>query len=655
MSKIMLINVTHTEETRVAIVSDGTLEAFQIEGLSRSHQKGNIYKGVLHRVHPALEAAFVDIGGPRHGFLPMDEVCFRNLPGAEQKRASARNGRRKRRIQDIFKPGTEILVQIVKEAFGNKPPTLTTFYSLAGRYLVLTPGSAEAGISRKIEGEHRERLKSLVSKLKPPEGCGIIVRTAAGFDQDVAELERDLAYLTQLWESIQEIARNKTAPCLVYREHDLVIRNIRDYFTPDIEEITLDNEEAYKRAKAFMAQVTPGYENRVRLWDGKETIFSRFNLENQIESIFKRKVELPSGASIVIDPTEALTVIDVNSGGAVRGANQEQTAFRTNREAACEIARQLRLRDVGGLVVIDFIDMREPQHIQEIERTLREAMRPDKARYDIGHISRFGLLEVSRQRLRPAAAASSYTTCTMCEGYGLVRTTESGALVALRKIQNLVARGDLAALKVTLPSAAALYLMNQKRRDLVALEEAYTTKIVISASQDLMPHQSLFDPVPKGSGDTIEVAPGAVAGVEEAGPGAEAEEGAASRKAGRRRRRRRRGRARAEEKLAAGAPREASAAQSPVPQQQESPPPQPAETPASAQAQAPPSKEEPQPAKKRRSKSAVRKAKTEGESESGATAQDAPPKRKRGGRRRKSSKAKGQAAADTAAPAADAS
>jgi len=650
----MLINVTHAEETRVAIVSDGILEAFQIEGLSRSHQKGNIYKGVLHRVHPALEAAFVDIGGPRHGFLPMDEVCFRNLPGAAQKRASARNGRRKRRIQDILTPGSEILVQIVKEAFGNKPPTLTTFYSLAGRYLVLTPGSAEAGISRKIEGEHRERLKSLVSKLKPPEGCGIIVRTAASFDQDVAELERDLAYLTQLWESIQEIARNKTAPCLVYREHDLVIRNIRDYFTPDIEEITLDNEEAYKRAKAFMAQVTPGYENRVRLWDGKETIFSRFNLENQIESIFKRKVELPSGGSVVIDPTEALTVIDVNSGGAVRGANQEQTAFRTNREAAWEIARQLRLRDVGGLVVIDFIDMREPQHIQEIERTLREAMRPDKARYDIGHISRFGLLEVSRQRLRPAAAASSYTTCTMCEGYGLVRTTESGALVALRKIQNLVARGDLAALNVTLPSAAALYLVNQKRRDLVQLEQAYSTKIVISASDDLMPHQSLFDPVPKGSGETIEVAPGAVAGVEEPGPATEAEEGAASPKPGRRRRRRRRGRARAEEKAAASAPQEAHAAQTPGPPQEESPPCAPPET-ASAQAEAAPSEEGARPAKKRRSKSAAQKAQPEGDSEPDATPQGVPRKRNRAGRRRKSAKAKQQAAAGTPVPAADAS
>lgn len=503
MPKTMLINVTHAEESRVGIVAEGVLVSFEIESFSREHLKGNIYRGVVHRVQPALDAAFVDIGADRDAFLPLDEVCFRNLAPAARDGGNGGNGERRRlRIQDVVKPGDEILVQIAKEQFGNKPPTLSTFYSLPGRYLVLLPGSDDAGISRRIEGEERQRIRSLIEKLHPPEGFGIIVRTVAGFDQGVRELQRDLSYLQRLWESIQQAAQAKRAPALVYREHDLVLRNIRDYFTPDIDEIYVDNEEVFLRAQQFLRDVMPDKEQVLRLYQGDQPIFSHFNVEAQIESIYKRRVPLKSGGSIVIDGTEALTAIDVNSGRSTRGGSQEETAFKTNVEAANEIARQLRLRDLGGLIVIDFIDMRSPQHVSEVEKTLRHAMHEDKARHEVGRISHFGLLEVSRQRLRPAAAATSYVACTMCEGHGLVRTTESAALVALRKLHNRVAQGDLAALKVSLPRDVAIYLLNNKREDLAQLERRYGTRIQVVLREDLMPHQSEFEGRARVEGDS---------------------------------------------------------------------------------------------------------------------------------------------------------
>jgi len=487
MSKIMLINVTHAEENRVGIVGDGQLESFEIESFSREHLKGNIYKGVIRRIHPAIEAAFVDIGAERDAFLPLDEICYRNLPPGRDG-TGADKGRR--RIKDLLKSGDEILVQIIKEQFTSKPPTLSTFYSLPGRYLVLLPGSEDAGISRKIEGEDRVRLREMIERLHPPPGCGIIVRTAAGFDEDQGELERDLNYLQRLWESIKKNGESKRAPALIYREHDLVLRNIRDYFTPDITEIFIDNEDVYERAGDFLHNVMPGKEHLLHLYQGEQPIFSRFGLETQIESIYKRRVQLKSGGSIVIDGTEALTAIDVNSGGSMRGASQEDTAHKTNLEAATEIARQLRLRDLGGIIVIDFIDMRTQSHINDVERTLRDAMRADKAKHDIGHISRLGLLEVSRQRLRPAAVASSYTACPMCEGHGAVRTTESAALVTLRKIHHRVAEGDVAQMKVSLPRDVAMYVLNQKRDDLAILEARYAARIQVVISDKLMPHES---------------------------------------------------------------------------------------------------------------------------------------------------------------------
>ncbi len=505
MAKVMLINVTHAEESRVAIVADGTLVSFEIESCNREHLKGNIYKGIVQRVQPGLEAAFVDIGAERNAFLPLDEVCFRHLP---QPVRPATNGEKRRpRIQDLLKPGDEILVQIIKEQFGSKPPTLSTFYSLPGRFLVLLPGSDDAGISRRIEGADRVRVRELIEKLHPPQGFGIIVRTVVSFDPGLSDLQRDLTYLLRLWESIQQAAAQKRAPALVYREHDLVLRNIRDYFTPDIDEIYVDNEEVFERARQFLRDVMPEKEGALRLYQGDKPIFSFFDIEAQIESIFKRRVPLRSGGYIVIDGTEALTAIDVNSGRSIRGANQEETAFQTNLEAAVEIARQLRLRDLGGLIVIDFIDMRNPQHITEVEKALRTAMFEDKARHEVGRISHFGLLEVSRQRLRPAATATTYVSCPMCDGYGLVRTTESAALVALRKVHNRVAQGDVGSARVALPPEVAMYLLNQKREDLAQLERRYSTKIVVVPKSDLMPHQCEIEVKPRRELPSAETSP----------------------------------------------------------------------------------------------------------------------------------------------------
>jgi ribonuclease E len=547
MPKIMLINVTHSEESRVGILDDGVLESFEIESLSREHLKGNIYKGTVHRIHPALEAAFVDIGAERDAFLPLDEICFRNMPEAPPP-PTDENGKRRRRIRDLLKPGQEILVQIAKEQFANKPPTLTTFYSLPGRYLVLLAGTDDTGISRRIEGEERQRLRKLVADLNPPEGFGLIVRTAAGLDEDTAELSRDLGYLQRLWESVLEAARHKRAPALVYREHDIVLRTIRDFFTPDVDEIHIDNEDVFLRARDFLQSVMPGKEHVLHLYRGEQPIFSAFDVESQIESVFKRRVPLRSGGGIVIDGTEALTAIDVNSGGSVRGPNPEETAFRTNIEAANEVARQLRLRDIGGLIVVDFIDMRDNRHIQEVERTLRDAMKPDKARHEVGRISRLGLLEISRQRMRPAAMATTYTNCPMCEGHGAVRTTESAALVALRKIHNRVSLGDVATLRAALPTPVALYLLNQKRDELARLELRYDSRLHIELKDGLMPHQVEIEvrerpPVPRvaavphGGVAAADAAP--AANGNGAAPAAGAEGGAGKKK--RRRRGRRRG------------------------------------------------------------------------------------------------------------------
>jgi ribonuclease E len=493
VAKAMLINVTHAEESRVAIVDNGVLDTFEIETLNRESIKGNVYNGLVEGINTTLNAAFVRYGADRAGFLPMDEVNFRSVPllkGRDE-------GGHRHQIRDRLERGQRLLVQVIKDGFSTKPASLTTYYSLPGRYLVLMPGSDSSGISRKIEdAEQRDRLKKIVEELSPPEGYGIIVRTA-GFDVSKIELHRDLKYLLKLWENILRTAEGSPAPSLVYQERDLVIRTIRDYFTHDITEIFIDSKEMFDKAQMFFQEVMPSRKKILKLYTEDRPIFTRYNLEEQIESIYKRRVPLKSGGEIVIDGTEALTAIDVNSAKSRRESNIEDMATATNLEAAEEIARQLRIRDIGGLIVIDFIDMRSQKNIREVERALKEAMRRDKAKYDVTRISKLGLLEISRQRLKSQKAAGSYISCPVCGGHGLVRTTESAALAVLRKIHARVPRGDLSAVKVQLPPEVAIYLLNNKREDLAGLERRYKTRISVVPNDQLRPHQSEIELIGK--------------------------------------------------------------------------------------------------------------------------------------------------------------
>lgn len=475
----MLINVADEEESRVAIVEDGILEEFTIETSSKEQIKGNIYNGVVVKVEPSLQAAFVDYGGRRHGFLPMGEIH----PRWYTAEARPEDRERRPRIQDVMKRNQKVLVQIVKEELGTKGASLSTYVSLPGRYLVLMPGSDTAGgISRKIEDEEeRKKLKEIIAQLEPPPDIGVIVRTA-GLNRNKAELQRDMTYLQRLWASIEEKSRESPAPSLIYQEHDLVIRSIRDYFTPDIQEVFIDHREVYRRARDFFQAVMPRYQGRVQLYREKQPLFARHQLEEQIEAIYSHKVELRSGGSIVIDPTEALVSIDVNSGRATKEKGIEETAFKTNTEAAQEIARQLRLRDLGGLIVIDFIDMRNLKHAQEIEKTLRQALKRDKARTQVSRISQFGLLELSRQRLKPTILEGNYLKCPHCEGSGMIKSTVSLALSILRHIRAEAAKEHLATVKALLPMDAALYLLNQKRQEIAHLEEEYHLVLYIAGN-----------------------------------------------------------------------------------------------------------------------------------------------------------------------------
>ena len=496
MSKAMLINVTHAEESRVAIVENGVLDTFEIETLNRESIKGNIYNGVVEGINTTLNAAFVRYGNDRPGFLPMDEINFKNVPVLRGRE----DGGHRHHIRDRLERGQKILVQVIKDGFSTKPASLSTYYSLPGRYLVLMPGSESSGISRKIEdAEQRERLRKILEELKVPEGFGVIVRTA-GYDVSRTELHRDQKYLLKLWENIVKTSNSQGTPSMVYQERDLVLRTIRDYFTQDISEIFIDSKEMYEKAKSFFQEVMPSKKKILKLYTEDRPIFTRYNLEEQIETIYKRRVALKSGGEIVIDGTEALTAIDVNSSKSKRESNIEDLATATNLEAAEEIARQLRIRDIGGLIVIDFIDMRSSKNIREVERALKEAMKRDKAKYDITRISKLGLLEISRQRLKSEKAAGSYVACPTCGGHGLVRTTESAALAVLRKIHARVPRGDLAAMKVSLPPEVAIYLLNNKREDLAGLEHRYKTRISIQPTPSLRPHQSEIDLVTREGG-----------------------------------------------------------------------------------------------------------------------------------------------------------
>jgi len=475
----MLINVADEEESRVAIMEDGILEELTIETSSKEQIKGNIYNGVVVKVEPSLQAAFVDYGGKRHGFLPMGEI----QPRWYTTEFRSEDRERRPRIQDVIKRNQKVLVQVVKEELGTKGASLSSYVSLPGRYLVLMPGSDTAGgISRKIEDEEeRKKLKEIITQLEPPPDMGVIVRTA-GLNRNKAELQRDMIYLQRLWASIEDKSRESPAPALIYQEHDLVIRSIRDYFTPDIQEVLIDHREIYRRARDFFQAVMPRYQGRVQLYRDKKPLFARYQLEEQIEAIYSQKVELKSGGSIVIDPTEALVSIDVNSGRATKEKGIEETAFKTNMEAAQEIARQLRLRDLGGLIVIDFIDMRNVKHAQEIEKMVRQALKRDKARTQVSRISQFGLLELSRQRLKPTILEGNYLKCPHCEGSGLIKSTISLALTVLRRIRAEAAKETLASVKALLPMDVALYLLNQKRQEIARLEEEYNLTLYLAGN-----------------------------------------------------------------------------------------------------------------------------------------------------------------------------
>lgn len=464
--KRMLFNATQAEELRVAIVDGQKLVDLDIESASKEQRKGNIYKGVVTRVEPSLEAAFVDYGCERHGFLPFKEIARSCLP----------NGGR---VPDNLKEGQELLVQVEKDERGNKGAALTTYVSLAGRYVVLMPTNPRGGgVSRRIEGEERNELRDTLAQLDIPEGMSLIARTA-GIGRSVDEFQWDLNYLLSLWNAIDGAAKSMPGPFLIYQEGSLVIRAIRDYFSADIGEILIDTEDIYEQAHQFMAHVMPANVNKVKLYRDDVPLFSRFQIEHQIESAFSRQVNLPSGGAIVIDHTEALVSVDVNSARATRGADVEQTAFNTNLEAADEIARQMRLRDLGGLIVIDFIDMENAKHQREVENRLRDALHHDRARVQTSKISRFGLLEMSRQRLQPSLGETSYNPCPRCHGTGHIRGTESSALHILRILQEEAMKENTGAVHVQLPVDVATFLLNEKRIDIHSIETRLKVNVVL--------------------------------------------------------------------------------------------------------------------------------------------------------------------------------
>ncbi|HDL6161418.1 TPA: ribonuclease E, partial [Mannheimia haemolytica] len=484
--KRMLINATQKEELRVALVDGQRLFDLDIESPGHEQKKSNIYKGKITRVEPSLEAAFVDYGAERHGFLPLKEISREYFPSDY-----VFNGRPN--IKDIIQEGQEVIVQVSKEERGNKGAALTTFISLAGSYLVLMPNNPRAGgISRRIEGDERLELKEALDCLDVPEDVGLIVRTA-GVGKSPEELQWDLKVLLHHWEAIKKAAESRPAPFLIHQESDVIVRAIRDYLRRDIGEILIDNKKVFEKAKNHIRLVRPDFINRVKLYEGEVPLFSHYQIESQIESAFQREVRLPSGGSIVIDVTEALTAIDINSSRSTRGGDIEETALNTNLEAADEIARQLRLRDLGGLIVIDFIDMTPVRHQREVENRIREATRQDRARIQFARISRFGLLEMSRQRLSPSLSEASSHICPRCQGTGKVRDNESIALSILRLLEEEAIKENTAQVHTIVPVQIASYLLNEKRKAISSIEKRHDVQIVVVPSESMeTPHFSVY-------------------------------------------------------------------------------------------------------------------------------------------------------------------
>ena len=484
--KRMLINATQKEELRVALVDGQRLFDLDIESPGHEQKKANIYKGKITRVEPSLEAAFVDYGAERHGFLPLKEIAREYFP-ADYVYQGRPN------IRDIISEGQEVIVQVNKEERGNKGAALTTFISLAGSYLVIMPNNPRAGgISRRIEGDERLELKDALSSLDVPEGVGLIVRTA-GVGKSPEELQWDVKVLLHHWEAIKQASESRPAPFLIHQESDVIVRAIRDYLRRDIGEILIDSPKVYEKAKAHIKLVRPDFINRVKLYQGEVPLFSHYQIESQIESAFQREVRLPSGGSIVIDATEALTAIDINSARSTRGGDIEETALNTNLEAADEIARQLRLRDLGGLIVIDFIDMTPVRHQREVENRIRDAVRQDRARIQISRISRFGLLEMSRQRLSPSLGESSHHVCPRCQGTGKIRDNESLSLSILRLLEEEALKENTKQVHTIVPVKIASYLLNEKRKAIHSIEKRHDVDIIVVPNEAMeTPNFSVF-------------------------------------------------------------------------------------------------------------------------------------------------------------------
>ncbi|MDE2003580.1 MAG: Rne/Rng family ribonuclease [Betaproteobacteria bacterium] len=484
--KRMLFNATQAEELRVAIVDGQKLIDLDIESASKEQRKSNIYKAVITRVEPSLEACFVDYGTDRHGFLPFKEISRQYLKSPRKGGdGDDGEGESRGRMQDQLREGQELIVQVDKDERGSKGAALTTYLSLAGRYLVLMPNNPRGGgVSRRVEGEERNELREAVSSLEVPAGMSVIARTA-GIGRTAEELQWDLNYLLQLWHAIEDAAKLQSGAYLIYQESSLVIRAIRDYFHPDIGEILIDTEAIYEQAQQFMGHVMPGNVSRVKLYNDDVPLFSRFQIEHQIETAYARQVPLPSGGAIVIDHTEALVAVDVNSARATKAGDIETTAFNTNLEAAEEIARQLRLRDLGGLIVIDFIDMESAKNQRDVENRLRDSLKYDRARVQLGKISRFGLMELSRQRLRPALAESAYIPCPRCHGIGHIRGTESTALHILRIIQEEAMKDNTAQIVAQVPVDVATFLLNEKRAEVLTVETRFKVNVLLVPNRHL--------------------------------------------------------------------------------------------------------------------------------------------------------------------------
>ncbi len=484
--KRMLINATQKEELRVALVDGQRLFDLDIESNSHEQKKSNIYKGKITRVEPSLEAAFVDYGTDRHGFLPLKEISREYFPKDYVFQGSPS-------IKDVISEGQEVIIQVNKEERGNKGAALTTFISLAGSYLVLMPNNPRAGgISRRIEGEERQELKEALSNLDVPDDMGLIVRTA-GVGKSPEELQWDLQVLQHHWNAIKKAAESRSAPFLIHQESDVIVRAIRDYLRRDIGEILIDNKKIFEKARNHIRLVRPDFINRIKLYEGEVPLFSHYQIESQIESAFQREVRLPSGGSIVIDVTEALTAIDINSARATRGGDIEETALNTNLEAADEIARQMRLRDLGGLIVIDFIDMTPVRHQREVENRIRDAVRQDRARIQFGRISRFGLLEMSRQRLSSSLSEASSHICSRCQGTGKVRDNESIALSILRLVEEEAIKENSSQVHAVVPVEVASYLLNEKRKAVDSIEKRHNVNIMIVPNENIeTPHFNIY-------------------------------------------------------------------------------------------------------------------------------------------------------------------